>query len=84
MVATKALNHRIICTENHTRRRIRKNRRRRTVGPTVGSSSRRRNTHSQNYNDSRLSKRDWTQHNKKSASTKSVLAERIRGVVVEV
>jgi hypothetical protein len=35
---TKALTYRMICYENHTSRRIGDNRRRRTVGPTVGSS----------------------------------------------
>jgi hypothetical protein len=34
MVATKALNYRMICNDIHTWRRIGKNRRRRTVGPT--------------------------------------------------
>jgi hypothetical protein len=37
---SKALTYRMICHENHSSRRIGENRRRRTVGPTVGSSRR--------------------------------------------
>jgi hypothetical protein len=67
----------MICCENHTSRRIGENRRRRTLGPTVGSNRQQeaagggcRNAHSQNYNHFRA-KRAYIQHNIRSATTKT-------------